>query len=104
MRHGLILTSPRSRPVSRLELDAGGEITKVGVVGADVQVIGHARDQPFDPEPPVVAEGPVEVGRVVARAEPAFGIPHADPDAAPGLAVVIEQAARDGPGRLESDG
>ena len=40
-----------------------GKLAEEGVgTDAEIQVMGHAGDQPFDPESPVVAEGGFQTG------------------------------------------
>src|SRR5579885_434305 len=90
--------------LARPELEAGGEVPEEGKTLAGADIIGHARDQSLDAEATVFSEGLLEAREGGARAELAIRVSVVDPDAAKGMAVLIEQAAGDGAGRLEADG
>src|SRR5262245_5735924 len=80
--------------LSRLEFDRRGEFVEEAIAAAGAQVIGHARDQPFEPESAVVADRGVEEREVVTRAELAVRIAIVDTGRANGDAASIRLLPR----------
>src|SRR5262249_45142786 len=78
------------------EREFPGEMAKEGCAAdAETEVIGHSRDQAFDPKSPIVIQSRGHFGPVVSRTELALAVVDIDPDTGPGSAVIIEQAAGD---------